>query len=146
MLRHAVEIRHDSFLCDAFIGLLRKHKVALVVADTAGKWPYVEDLTSAFVYLRLHGDKELYASGYSTKALARWEQRIRIWSRGGQPDDAHLVDSRKPRPRKSRDVYCYFDNDIKVRAPYDARRLLERLDLADELETVPGEPEDADKL
>ncbi|MNF30125.1 hypothetical protein D3C85_465310 [compost metagenome] len=146
VLRHAVEIRHDSFLCDAFIGLLRKHKVALVVADTAGKWPYVEDLTSAFVYLRLHGDKELYASGYSTKALARWEQRIRIWSRGGQPDDAHLVDSRKPRPRKSRDVYCYFDNDIKVRAPYDARRLLERLDLADELETVPGEPEDADKL
>ncbi|MNF17506.1 hypothetical protein D3C80_2210470 [compost metagenome] len=56
------------------------------------------------------------------------------------------MDSRKPRPRKSRDVYCYFDNDIKVRAPYDARRLLERLDLADELETIPGEPEDADKL
>lgn len=142
-LRHAVEIRHESFCCAEFVELLRRHDVALVVADTAGKWPYVEDLTSDFVYLRLHGDKELYASGYSSAALRRWQQRIEIWSRGGQPDDAHLIVDRAPRKRTARDVYCYFDNDMKVRAPYDARALLERLGLAGHLENVPGEQQGA---
>src|SRR2546423_3987352 len=71
-LRHAVEIRHPSFADPAFIALLRKYRIALVVADTAGKWPLLEDLTADFVYVRLHGDKELYASGYSGAALARW--------------------------------------------------------------------------
>ncbi|SDN79870.1 DUF72 domain-containing protein [Pseudomonas jinjuensis] len=141
-LRHAVEIRNDSFLCDAFVDLLREHRVALVVADTAGKWPYVEDLTSDFVYMRLHGDKELYSSGYTEEALRRWERRIRAWSAGGQPDDARLIDAHPPRPRKSRDLYCYFDNDLKVRAPYDARRLLELLGLADGLPIRPGEVPD----
>ncbi|NWL76487.1 DUF72 domain-containing protein [Pseudomonas taiwanensis] len=137
-LRHAVEIRNESFVCDEFVQLLRKHKVALVIADTAGKWPYLEDLTSDFVYLRLHGDKALYASGYSEQALERWETRIRTWSAGRQPGDAHVVDEHQPKQRKSRDIYCYFDNDLKVRAPFDARRLLERLDLTRDLETEPG--------
>jgi uncharacterized protein YecE (DUF72 family) len=122
-MRHAVEIRHDSFIDEAFIAMLRKYKVALVVADTAGKWPYYEDVTADFMYLRLHGDKELYASGYSDEALARWAARIEAWTSGGQPPDAHLI-SRKAAPRRaSRDLYCYFDNDIKVHAPFDARRL-----------------------
>ncbi|MBM7061897.1 DUF72 domain-containing protein [Pseudomonas sp. UL073] len=138
-LRHAVEIRHPSFVCAEFVALLRRHNVALVVADTAGKWPYVEDVTSDFVYLRLHGDKQLYASGYSPAALRRWQQRIESWSHGGQPEDAQLIVDQAPRKRASRDVYCYFDNDIKVRAPYDARALLERLGLAAALETAPGE-------
>ncbi len=137
-LRHAVEIRNESFLCDDFVQLLRDHKVALVIADTAGKWPYVEDLTSDFVYLRLHGDKVLYASGYSEQALARWESRIRTWSAGRQPGDAQVLDTHRLRPCKSRDIYCYFDNDKKVRAPFDARRLLERLDLTRDLQTEPG--------
>ncbi|MCO7593788.1 MULTISPECIES: DUF72 domain-containing protein [Pseudomonas] len=141
-LRHAVEIRHDSFCCTAFVELLRRHNVALVVADSAGKWPYVEDVTADFVYLRLHGDVELYSSGYTARALRRWQARIEAWSRGGQPDDAQLVVQRAPRKRASRDVYCYFDNDQKVHAPYDARRLLERLKLDGELLTEPGvEPE-----
>jgi uncharacterized protein YecE (DUF72 family) len=141
-LRHAVEIRHASFCVPEFVALLRKYKVALVVADTAGKWPYVEDLTADFLYLRLHGDKQLYASGYTPSALKRWGDRIEAWRHGGQPDDAHLiVDKPLPvrlRTRKSRDIYCYFDNDIKVRAPYDAHRLLERFGLAQGLETAPG--------
>ncbi|MDH4653649.1 DUF72 domain-containing protein [Pseudomonas sp. JS3066] len=137
-LRHAVEIRNESFACDAFVQMLRDHKVALVIADTAGKWPYLEDLTSDFVYLRLHGDKALYASGYTEQALARWETRIRTWSAGLQPGDAFVVDEHGTRLRKSRDIYCYFDNDQKVRAPFDARRLLERLDLTRDLETQPG--------
>jgi uncharacterized protein YecE (DUF72 family) len=122
-MRHAVEIRHDSFIDESFIAMLRKYNVALVVADTAGKWPYIEDVTADFMYLRLHGDKELYASGYSDEALARWAARIRAWTSGGQPADAQLVSGKAAPKRASRDLYCYFDNDIKVHAPFDARRL-----------------------
>ncbi|MDP2246575.1 MAG: DUF72 domain-containing protein, partial [Nitrosomonadales bacterium] len=128
-LRHAVEIRNRSFVTPEFIALLRKYKVALVIADTAGKWPYKEDITADFTYLRLHGAEELYASGYTDKALDNWASRIKAWSKGAQPKDAHLISSQAPPPRKSRDVYCYFDNDIKVKAPFDARKLLRRLDL-----------------
>jgi len=138
-LRHAVEIRHASFMQDDFIELLRQHGIALVVADTAGKWPLLEELTADFMYLRLHGDKELYASGYDEQALDQWEQRIRSWHQGRQPADARRI-SQGPEPsRKSRAVYCYFDNDLKVRAPYDARRLLEKLGLADHLQVRPGQ-------
>ncbi|MBW8898835.1 MAG: DUF72 domain-containing protein, partial [Massilia sp.] len=107
-LRHAVEVRHESFRDPAFIALLRKYGVALVVADTAGKWPGFEDVTADFVYIRLHGEHELYASGYEDDSLERWAARIRAWAAGG-------------------DVYCYFDNDIKVRAPFDAKKLMEML-------------------
>ena len=111
-LRHAVEIRHESFLDEGFLAQLERHRIALVVADTAGKWPLLERVTSDFMYLRLHGDKALYASGYGDAALERWAAKIRGWAR-------------------KRDVYCYFDNDVKVRAPFDARRLIEKLGLAD---------------
>jgi len=137
-LRHAVEIRNDSFLCDAFIKLLRQHHIALVVADSAGKWPYVEDVTADFVYMRMHGDVELYSSGYTARALRRWKQRIQCWSEGSQADDAALVIPGPPPRRASRDVYCYFDNDQKVHAPYDARRLLEKMKLDYDLVTEPG--------
>jgi uncharacterized protein YecE (DUF72 family) len=125
-LRHAVEIRHESFADQAFIELLRRHRIALVVADTAGKWPYLEDVTADFLYLRLHGDKELYASGYTEAALDRWAERISAWSRGGEPRGAQRVAGPAPR-RRSRDVFCYFDNDVKVRAPFDADRLMQKL-------------------
>jgi uncharacterized protein YecE (DUF72 family) len=142
-LRHAVEIRNESFCDEAFVDLLRRHRVALVVADTAGKWPYVEDLTSDFVYMRLHGDQELYSSGYSPAALKRWQQRITAWSQGTQPEDAQLIAPDHCPPRIERDVYCYFDNDVKVRAPYDARALLERLGLDEALQSIPGELQEA---
>lgn len=138
-LRHAVEIRHSSFACEEFIALLRKYKVALVVADTAGKWPLLEDVTSDFLYLRLHGDKKLYSSGYSEDALTFWEKRVRSWNSGAQPRDARKVTKKAPGKRSSREVFCYFDNDIKVRAPYDARRLLEKLALTKPVEVSPGE-------
>jgi uncharacterized protein YecE (DUF72 family) len=127
-LRHAVEIRHDSFVDPDFIALLRRHGVALVVADTAGKWPLLEDVTAGFMYLRLHGDKKLYASGYSDAALDDWARRIRAWMRGAQPRGARRASDKPPPARQSRDVYCYFDNDMKVKAPFDAIRLRERLD------------------
>ena len=126
-MRHAVEVRHPSFADPAFIALLRRYKIALVVADTAGKWPWLEDLTADFVYVRLHGDKELYASGYSDQALDRWAARFDAWSQGRQVPDAHLA-SATPAPRRARrDVYCYFDNDVKVHAPYDAAVLTRKL-------------------
>lgn len=138
-LRHAVEIRHESFATPAFVELLRRHNVALVVADTAGKWPYAEDLTSDFVYIRLHGDAKLYESGYSDDALDRWQARIDTWSHGRQVKDPKTLSTAPPRPRKSRDVFCFFDNDVKVHAPYDARALLKRLGLEGGLATVPGQ-------
>jgi uncharacterized protein YecE (DUF72 family) len=124
--RHAVEIRHDSFRDPAFIRLLRKYRVALVCADT-GKWPRLMDLTSDFVYCRLHGDKELYASGYSEKSLDVWRNNVARWAAGREPDHAERI-AGPTRPRKAgRDVYLFFDNDVKVRAPYDAAALMKRL-------------------
>lgn len=120
---HAVEIRNESFADPAFVRLLRKYKVALVVADTAGKWPDYEDVTAGFMYLRLHGEKELYASGYTPESLDRWSERIRAWSKGAQPDDAKLIGDSAPPRRAHRDIYCYFDNDVKVHAPFDAHNL-----------------------
>lgn len=132
-LRHAVEIRHESFVDPAFIAMLRRHRIALVVADTAGRWPLLEDLTADFVYVRLHGDQELYASGYSDAALERWAARFRTWRSGGQVDDARLASPRPAPKRASRGIYCYFDNDVKVHAPYDAATLGAKLGIASPL-------------
>ena len=109
-VRHALEVRHASFVDAGLEELLREHDVGLVVADTAGKWPMLQDVTSDFVYVRLHGDTELYASGYDADALDRWAESVRGWADTGA------------------DVYVYFDNDMKVRAPYDAMALSELLD------------------
>jgi uncharacterized protein YecE (DUF72 family) len=128
-LRHAVEIRHESFAGETFIAQLRRHNIALVVADTAGKWPYYEDVTADFVYVRLHGDKELYVSGYTDEALERWADRIRAWARGGEPTGAKRMSTQPAKPLRARDVYCYFDNDVKVRAPVDAHALTRKLGL-----------------
>jgi uncharacterized protein YecE (DUF72 family) len=122
-LRHALEIRHETFVDEAFVDLLRREKIALVVADTAGKWPYAEDLTTDFVYARLHGDEVLYVSGYSDAALGRWAARISAWSEGGAPDDARCISRLPCPPCAGRDVFCYFDNDAKVMAPRDAQAL-----------------------
>lgn len=126
-LRHCLEVRHPSFVVPEFVELLRSHDVALVVADTAGRWPLVEDLTSDFVYVRLHGDKELYVSGYTPTAIARWADRIERWQKGSEPGDARLIDPTRRAPARPRDVYAYFDNDAKVKAPRDAARLARRL-------------------
>src|SRR5690606_11893352 len=125
-LRHALEIRHPSFAQPDFIALLRREKIALVVADTAGKWPLLEDVTADFVYVRLHGDEKIYESGYSDDALSSWAKRIRAWRRGTQVRSARTV-GKPPAQRKTRDVYVYFDNDIKVHAPFDALRLVKML-------------------
>jgi uncharacterized protein YecE (DUF72 family) len=126
-LRHAIEIRHQSFLEPAFVELLRRHRVALVFADSVG-WPYAEDVTADFVYLRLHGSEELYASGYSDEALDHFAARIKLWAAGREPNDVRLISTDDARADQvPRDVFAYFDNDAKVRAPVDARSLRTRL-------------------
>lgn len=139
-IRYAVEIRHDTFLSPAFIELLRRYNIALVFADAAGLFPYTEDITADFLYIRLHGAEQLYWSGYTDAQLDWWAERIRTWSSGGEPRDAKLVAPDPFAIAKSspRDVYVYFDNDAQVRAPFDAANLARRLGLA--VPQTPGEP------
>jgi uncharacterized protein YecE (DUF72 family) len=125
-MRHAIEIRNDSFRDPAFIALLRRHRVALVCADTV-EWPRLMDLTTDFVYCRLHGSEELYVSGYDDAALDAWASRVAAWAAGGEPPDAERVGGPARHRAAGRDVYVYFDNDVKVRAPADARALARRL-------------------
>jgi uncharacterized protein YecE (DUF72 family) len=110
--RHAFEVRHPTYFADEFYDILRAHGCAFVIADTAGKFPYAEEVTADFVYVRLHGSEVLYASGYRDEELDTWAAKIAAWRRGPPP---------------GRDVYVYFDNDAKVHAPFDARRLAERV-------------------
>ncbi len=130
-LRYALEVRHASFNDPRFVRLLREHQVALVIAETARRWPMLQDITADFLYLRLHGDKVLYRSGYSDRALLRWAERISKWSRGGEPDDAIKAEPDVKPTRRARAVYCFFDNtDEKLRAPEDARALMKELGLS----------------
>jgi uncharacterized protein YecE (DUF72 family) len=126
-LRHALEVRHPSFCAPAFVELLRAHDVALVVADSAGTWPHLEDVTADFVYVRLHGDAELYTSGYTPGALDAWAAKVRAWRAGQAPTGEHTVAPAAAARAEGRDVYVYFDNDAKVHAPYDAIGLAQRL-------------------
>lgn len=109
-LRYALEVRHESFRAPEAAALLRRWGVALVISD-APEWPRFDRTTADFVYLRLHGASELYASGYDPPALAGWARRVRRCAAQGL------------------DVFVYFDNDAKIRAPADARALAERLGL-----------------
>jgi uncharacterized protein YecE (DUF72 family) len=121
-LRHAVEIRHESFRDENFVKLLRAHHIALVCADTVA-WPRLMDVTSDFVYCRLHGSEELYASGYDAAALRDWARRILSWVKGSEPPDAERVAGPAKIQESGRDVFLYFDNDIKVKAPANAAEL-----------------------
>lgn len=129
-LRHAMEVRHASFADPGFVALLRDRNVALVFAESSKPWPVIEDVTADFIYLRLHGDKEIYRSGYGDKALTRWARRIAAWHRGTEPADAARVVRRRAVSNAPRDVFCFFDNtDVKLRAPFDAQTLSKKLGL-----------------
>jgi uncharacterized protein YecE (DUF72 family) len=125
-IRHAMEIRHPSFVTPDFIFLLRRHNIALVWADTV-EGPLLMDVTSDFLYCRLHGSEVLYTSGYSDQALDQWAARIATWASGGEVADGDHASPKPARQRTARDVYVYFDNDAKVRAPKDAQALIQRV-------------------
>jgi uncharacterized protein YecE (DUF72 family) len=124
-MRHAIEIRHDSFVNPRFVAMLRAHSVALVCADTV-KWPLLMDVTADFVYCRLHGSKELYRSGYDADSLDRWSRRVRAWSLGRKMRDGAFAGEQEGKAQP-RDVFLYFDNTDKLRAPQDAASLMRRV-------------------
>ena len=125
-IRHAFEVRHESWLGDDFVRLARDYGVAIAFADS-GKWPYVEELTAGFVYLRLHGSPRTYVSDYDDERLGAYAARLRAWMAGGEPSDARRITDRAIPRRASRDVYVYFDNDGRGRAPWNALTLAGRL-------------------
>jgi uncharacterized protein YecE (DUF72 family) len=125
-IRYAFEPRHHSFFTEDFVQLLREYNAALVFADTADKWPYVEDVTSDFIYVRLHGREELYAGGYTDAQLDHWAKRIKSWRSGAEPRDAKRIAKKMGSKKAPRDVYVYFDNSITNHAPLDAISLASR--------------------
>lgn len=125
-IRHAIEVRHAGFARPELVAMLRRHRVALVCADSVD-WPRLMDLTADFVYCRLHGSEEIYASGYDDASLERWAGRVVAWARGGEPDDGERVTGRAGPKRARRDVFVFFDNDAKVCAPADAQALEARV-------------------
>jgi uncharacterized protein YecE (DUF72 family) len=134
-LRHAIEIRNKSFANEEFIEILRRHQVALVVADTP-VWPRLFDITSDFMYCRLHGSEKIYESGYTPEAIDEWAQRILAWSRGEEAADGVKASPQDGQKLTSRDVFVYFDNDLKVRAPVDAQSLQREIDARRQLSTA----------
>ena len=125
-LHHAVEVRHKSFATPEYVALLRENNIALVVADTI-KWPCMMDTTADIVYCRLHGNEKLYPNGYTTDAIDLWARRVIAWSRGEEVSDGTRIHPAPGLKRDSRDVFVYFDDDNKVRAPFDARNLSHRI-------------------
>ena len=126
-LRHSMEVRHESFRVPEFVELLRKYDVAMVCADTV-EWPRMMDVTSDFMYCRMHGPETLYEDGYDTKALNQWAGRVAEWARGKEPEDAERVIGKPVTKSTARDVFVYFDNDKKVLSPVNAQELMKRID------------------
>lgn len=143
-VRHALEVRHASFADARYVELLRQYGVASCVADSAGLYPVIEDLTADFCYARLHGAKRLYVSGYSARDLQPWARRVRAWQSGQDALEAQPI--LKHGDGAARDVFVYFDNDVKVRAPFDAQNLVRilagkrALSLPKAIDTVTEEP------
>ena len=124
-LRHALEVRHESFRDPAFIELARDHGAAIVFADSE-KYPCIADVTADFVYARLESSREEIATGYSPEALDRWTEIARAWAAGQAPDGLAYAATTPPAVRP-RDVFVYMISGAKVRAPAAAMAMLERL-------------------
>jgi uncharacterized protein YecE (DUF72 family) len=124
-LRHAVEARHESFAVPAFVELCRAAGVAIVFADSA-KHPGIADVTAPFVYARLENGVEEEPAGYAPAALDRWATVAREWEAGGRPDGLPYVTDAAP-DQAARDVFVFFINGAKVRAPHGAMALIARL-------------------
>ncbi len=127
-LRHAIQVRHESFAVPEFIAMAREAGVAIVFADSAA-YPAIADITGDFVYVRLENAVEAEPAGYSPAALDRWADAARTWAAGGQPEGLPYV-GRDMAAAVPRDTFVFFINGAKVRAPAGALALLERLKAA----------------
>ena len=126
-LKHAVEIRNDSFDAPEFIELARRHRVPVVYAHHA-TYPELADVTGDFVYARLQRGKDDNPTCYSEDALDDWAKRLKVWAGGGQPDDLPLAAPESKPEKKPRDVFAYFITEGKSRAPHGAMALQQRVD------------------
>jgi uncharacterized protein YecE (DUF72 family) len=124
-IRHAVEVRHESFKTPDFIALARDYGVAVVISGDS-HYPQIADLTAPFVYARIMGTTEKAAAGYGPAALDRWADRARRWAAGEMPDGLEVVEVKKP-AKQPRDVYLYVISGYKERNPAAAKALIERL-------------------
>lgn len=124
-LRHAVEVRHESFATPAFVELMREHSAAIVLVDSE-KHPMISDVTAGFVYARLQRTSEDIETGYAADALDAWAERARSWAEGGAPGDLPTL-TKAERGKDKRDVYIYMIAGAKARAPAAAMALIERL-------------------
>lgn len=123
-LRHAVQVRHESFQVPEFVAMARKANVAIVYADSAD-YPAIADVTGDFVYARLENGVEEEPAGYDARALDRWAEAARSWAGGGSPADLPLL--AKAPPHRARETFVFFINGAKVRAPHGAMALIDRL-------------------
>ncbi|UZK68536.1 DUF72 domain-containing protein [Sphingomonas sp. S1-29] len=125
-LRHAVQVRHESFHVAEFVAMARAAGVAIVYADSA-EYPAIADVTGDFVYARLENAEERFVAGYAPSALDRWAEVAREWAAGGQPEGLPYA-SDVAAPKQPRDTFVFMINGAKERAPAAAMALLERLD------------------
>lgn len=123
-LRHAVQVRHESFCVPEFVAMARAAGVAIVYADSAD-YPAIADVSGEFVYARLEAAVEDEPTGYAPAALDRWTKAARSWAAGGALDDLPYVAD--PAPVRPRDTFVFFINGAKVRAPAGAMALIERV-------------------
>jgi uncharacterized protein YecE (DUF72 family) len=126
-LRHAVEVRHDSFCVPEFAALLREHGIACVLADHA-VYPQIADLTADFAYLRLQTGSDEVETAYAPQDLDLWADRLRAMAAGAEPAGLTKTDPRRAAPVQPRDVFAFVIHEGKVRAPAAARALQERVD------------------
>jgi uncharacterized protein YecE (DUF72 family) len=125
-LRHALEVRHASFLNREFLQIARQHGVAVVYEDDASH-PGFADLTSTFVYARLRRSAASCATGYSLASLKKWALRAQLWASGNEPADLPRVADIRKTPGPAREVFIYFINGAKERAPAAAQKLISML-------------------
>lgn len=126
-LRHALEVRHDSFITADFVTLARKYGAAIVYAQHE-KYPEIADLTGGFVYARLQRGSDDNPDCYTDAQLDEWAQRAKLWASGGQPDDLPYAAVDLPAEKTPRDVFVYFITEGKSRAPFGAMALQRRVD------------------
>jgi uncharacterized protein YecE (DUF72 family) len=124
-VRHAFEVRHKSFMCDEYLALAREHGIATVFVDSA-PYPSFSDVTGSFIYARLRSAQADIPTGYSSESIAAWANRAQLWSNGDYPQDLPHIGPQLSK-REPRDVFIYFINGAKERAPAAAMGLIERV-------------------
>jgi uncharacterized protein YecE (DUF72 family) len=139
-LTHVIEVRSRVMLLPEMFDMLAEHEVGFALTDSAGSWPYAEEVTGPVVYCRLHGHEQTYVSRYSDEQLDWWAKRARAWMAGKPWNSPVLMRDPARQDQRRHDVYFFFDNDGRGHAPFDARRLAERLD------AVPATAEDHGSL